>query len=96
MDAVGNIYFSENGVHRVRRITTDGIVSTFAGNGTGAFGGDDGPATQASLWEPWNLALDAAGNLLIADFRNHRVRRVTPAEGAQVAPGVTSIIVGCP
>lgn len=79
IDALGNIYFTESKVHRVRRITTDGIVRTYAGNGAGAFAGDNGPANQASLNEPWHLTIDSGGNLLIADFRNHRLRRVTPA-----------------
>jgi uncharacterized protein (TIGR03437 family) len=87
VDRAGNIYFTENSVHRIRRITTDGIVRNYAGNGTAGFAGENVPATQASLREPWHLTFDAAGNLLVADFRNHRVRRITPA-------GIISTVAG--
>ena len=52
------------------------VITTFAGNGAGAFGGDGGPAVNASLREPFNTAVDASGNVYIADFFNHRIRKV--------------------
>src|SRR5205807_7336960 len=55
------------------------IISTVAGNGSGSFSGDGGLATNASLNAPATVALDAAGNLSLADFWNNRVRKVTPA-----------------
>jgi sugar lactone lactonase YvrE len=79
MDSAGNLYLAEAGNHRIRKITPAGIISTFAGNGTPGYSGDGGPAINASLKAPWGLAMDAAGNLYVADLGNHRVRRITPA-----------------
>jgi len=78
-DGAGNLYIADTANHRVRRVTPDGVIRTFAGNGSVGSGGDGGPATAASLNEPQGVAVDAAGNVYIADTQNHRVRRVTPA-----------------
>ncbi|MGA7683470.1 MAG: SMP-30/gluconolactonase/LRE family protein [Terriglobales bacterium] len=75
-DTAGNVYFSDSGNQRVRKIDTHGKISTIAGNGTAGFGGDGGLATAAELSEPWGLAFDAAGNLYIGDVINERVRIV--------------------
>ena len=65
--------------HRVRKISPDGIITTVAGNGSGGFQGDGGPATEASLYYPKGVAVDASsGNLYIADWLNSRIRVVTP------------------
>ncbi len=76
VDASGNVYFA--GGQRVRKISSAGIISTVAGNGSYAFSGDGGPATNASFRDPQRLALDATGNLYIADTGNHRVRKIGP------------------
>ena len=78
-DSSGNLFISDTNHHRIRKVTPDGIITTVAGNGSQGFGGDKGPATDAKLNSPRNIALDAAGNLYIADNGNHRVRKVTPA-----------------
>src|SRR6201993_4521796 len=52
------------------------IIQTAAGNGTSAFSGDNGAAAKASLSEPFGVAVDAVGNLYIADTSNHRIRKV--------------------
>jgi len=76
-DSSGNLYISEiNSV--VRKVDTSGIISTVAGNahlGAG-YGGDGNVATAAMLDEPWEIAIDSSGNLLIADFVNNRIRKV--------------------
>ena len=77
VDAGGALYIADVDNHRVRRVAPDGTITTVAGNGTRGFSGDGGPATQASLAEPTGLALAADGTLYIADFANHRVRKVT-------------------
>jgi sugar lactone lactonase YvrE len=75
-DSQGNYYFAELSHHKVRKVDTNGVIVTVAGNGTGGFSGDGGPATQAELWEPRSVVVDASDNLLIADSRNGRIRRV--------------------
>lgn len=76
-DRRGNLYVAEAQAHRVRRIDgASGLITTVAGNGIAGYSGDGGPATKASLNEPQGIALDGAGNLLIADMGNHRVRKL--------------------
>jgi len=76
-DAVGNLYIADFYNSRVRKITTTGIISTVAGNGTAGFSGDGGNATSAEIEFPYGVALDAAGSLYIADGSNNRIRKVT-------------------
>lgn len=76
LDAAGNLYVADTYNHRIRRIGADGVITTVAG-GTYGFGGDGGPAVKASLSYPKTVALDAAGNLYIADCINSRIRMVT-------------------
>lgn len=77
-DAAGNLYVADTGNHRVRRISPDGVITTFAGSGQLGYAGDGGQATAAALNTPRGLAVDAAGNVYIADTNNHCVRKVTP------------------
>jgi sugar lactone lactonase YvrE len=77
IDAAGNLYFTDTGNQRVRRIdASTKTITTVAGNGVADFTGDGGPAAAASLDDPSGLVLDSSGNLFIADALNHRVRRV--------------------
>lgn len=77
----GGIYFCEYDGHVVRRVSTDGLISTIAGNGTAGFAGDGGPAAKASLNKPHEIRFDRAGNLYIADMANHAIRKVDMASG---------------
>ncbi|MDQ7004394.1 MAG: hypothetical protein Q9N67_10385 [Ghiorsea sp.] len=70
------IYVSELGNHTVRRFTIGGSIQTMVGTGIASFVGDNGSATLATLNQPTDIALDPAGNLLIADTANHRIRRM--------------------
>lgn len=79
VDAEGNVYVADTTRNRVRRFATNGVITTVAGNGRWGYGGDGGPATAASLYGPWGLAVDEAGNLYIADYVNDRVRKVDRA-----------------
>jgi len=76
LDAAGNLYIADQANNRIRMVTS-GIISTFAGNGTATFGGDNGPATSAQLNGPTGIALDSAGNLIIADTQNNVIRKVS-------------------
>lgn len=73
----GVVYVSDSLAHRVR-VIRGGIITTAAGNGEEAYTGDGGPGTNAALHAPTALALDGAGNLLIADTQNDAVRRLAP------------------
>jgi uncharacterized protein (TIGR03437 family) len=90
VDARGNLYLSDTDNHRVRKVDTAGIITTIAGTGTAGFSGDGGPAVAAQLNFPYGLAVDAAGNLYIADLANNRVRRVSP-DGAIVTIAGTGV-----
>ncbi|MGH8909881.1 MAG: caspase, EACC1-associated type [Egibacteraceae bacterium] len=89
--AVGTIYIADRGNERVRRVdlSSGGVITTVAGNGTQGFSGDGGPATAAQLNTPRDVAVDAAGTLYIADYDNHRVRRVDPSSG-----GIITTVAG--
>ena len=76
VDAAGNVYFADINNNRIRKVDTTGIITTVAGSGGFGFSGDGGPATSARLASPWNIDLDAAGNLYIADTGNNRIREV--------------------
>jgi len=79
VDAARNLYIADFGNHRIRKVSPSGTISTVAGNGVYKFGGDGGPAVSASLNWPVKVAVDAAGNLYIADIYNNRIRRVSPS-----------------
>ncbi|MBK6980993.1 MAG: VCBS repeat-containing protein [Betaproteobacteria bacterium] len=76
-DAAGNLYIADTDNHRIRRVGTNGIITTVAGNGVAASSGDGGAATAASIGKPCGIALDASGNLFIADEQFHVIRRVS-------------------
>jgi uncharacterized delta-60 repeat protein len=76
VDASGALYIADMANHRVRKVGTDGFISTLAGNGTAGFSGDEGGAHAANLDSPSGVAVDSANNVFIADSRNNRVRFV--------------------
>jgi uncharacterized protein (TIGR03437 family) len=76
IDGTGNLYISDPVNHRIRIVTTDGKISTFAGTGAAASNGDGGPATSAALRYPAGLAVDGGGNVFVADLNANRVRRI--------------------
>jgi len=77
LDRNGNLFFSDSGNNRVRRIDAQtGVITTVAGTGEPNFSGDGGRGIDATLNFPSGLAMDKSGNLYIADMNNHRIRRV--------------------
>jgi uncharacterized protein (TIGR03437 family) len=78
IDSSGNLYVADTVARRIVKFS-GGVYTTVAGNGKPAFGGDDGPGAQASLNAPMGLAVDASGNVYIADTLNGRIRKLTPS-----------------
>jgi len=78
LDSAGNLYIADTSNEAVRKLTPAGIISTVAGQGGAGFGGDGGLATRAQLSNPSGLAVDAVGNLYIADTTNNRIRMIAP------------------
>jgi uncharacterized protein (TIGR03437 family) len=77
-DTAGNLYITDTGNNRIRKVSTDGIITTVAGNGVTGSTGDGGPATSASLFGPWSVAVDGAGDIYIGG-QDYRVRKVSSA-----------------
>ncbi len=78
VDAAGNYFIADRDDHRVRKVDTNGIISTYAGTGVSGYSGDRGKASAAQLSSPTGLAIDSKGNLYIADRDNFVIRRVSP------------------
>lgn len=85
-DAAGNLFVTDQSNHTIRKITPAGVVSTFAGQ-VGSPGSTDGTGTAASFNYPRGICIDGAGNMYVADFFNHKIRKITPA-------GVVTTIAG--
>jgi uncharacterized protein (TIGR03437 family) len=94
VDSIGTVYVADADNNRVRKITPDGRIQTVAGSGVAGFAGDGGPAAAALLSHPYGLALDAQGNLYIADLGNARVRQVSPGGTIRTVAGGGTIVPG--
>ena len=95
-DGAGSLYISDAASHRVRKISTSGIITTYAGTGIAGFSGDSGPAASAQLNAPYGIAVDGGGNLYIADLGNARIRRVAPSGIIDTIAGGGSLPAGGP
>jgi hypothetical protein len=94
VDAAGNVYVTEGGVggnwgsHRIRKVSPTGVVTTLAGAELGGYA--DGTGAAAQFWTPAGVAVDAAGNVYVAEWDNHRVRKVSPTGVVTTLAGSTS------
>ncbi|HEX3743412.1 MAG TPA: hypothetical protein VHW09_05770 [Bryobacteraceae bacterium] len=86
-DAAGNIYITDTGNARVRKVDTSGNITTIAGTGTQGYSGDGGPGISAQVYDPWSIAVDLNGNVLFVDRSNQRVRQI-------VADGTINTVAG--
>lgn len=91
LDAAGNLYISDWGNARVRKVDTSGVITTIAGRGVTGFSGDYGPALDAQFSGISSIAVDKQGNVYVADTGNRRIRVLTPS-GASPPPGATPVI----
>jgi len=87
VDPAGGLFIADTSNHRIRRLSATGVITTVAGNGTAAFGGDGGPATSAALSGPRGMVANGAGGLFVADTGSNRVRFVS-------ASGIISTVAG--
>jgi len=88
VDLFGDLFVTDYGNNRVRKVSASGIITTVAGNGTAGFSGDGFPATSASLNGPHGVFLDASGNLFIADYSNNRIRKVSAVSAPISTQGI--------
>lgn len=77
VDDIGNVYVADGSNNKIRKITPAGVVTTFAGSGVS--GSEDGTGTEASFSYPGGVAVDKNENVYVADSRNHKIRKITPA-----------------
>ncbi|MCB4792555.1 MAG: carboxypeptidase regulatory-like domain-containing protein [Elusimicrobia bacterium] len=89
VDASANVYIADYGNHRIRKVTAGGIIMTIAGTGTAGYSGDGGNAALAQLNSPRGVAVDASGNVYVADNGNHRIRKVFIKQTGFVSGKVT-------
>ena len=88
-DTAGNLYVTETGASRVRKITPAGVVSVFAGSGVP--GSADGLGTAASFFFPHGIRVDASGNVFVADSLNRTIRKITPAGQVSTFAGLATV-----
>jgi hypothetical protein len=81
-DSAGNLYIADYGNSRIRKVNAaTGVITTVAGNGSGVYSGDGGPATSAGLVAPGEVIADSVGNLYITDYNGGRIRKVAAGSG---------------
>ncbi len=87
VDQYGNVYIADASNKRIRKVNTNGIISTIAGKGTSSYSGDGGEAINAEIASPWGIDVDDLGNVYVADFINNRIRMIN-------SHGIISTIAG--
>jgi sugar lactone lactonase YvrE len=94
VDSAGNVWIADTGNSVIREVTTDGNINTIVGNSYADYGGDGGTAIASSLNHPLGLALDAAGNMYIADQLNQRIRMVAATKGVITTTSIITTVAG--
>lgn len=81
VDAIGNVYIADQNNYTVRKVSSTGIITSYAGNGAAGYNGDGGRASVAQLNSPTSVAVDGLGQVYIADYGNNVIRKVGNATG---------------
>ena len=87
VDRAGSVYVADTGNNTIRKISSSGVVSTFAGV-TGSHGSADGTGSEARFWAPFGVAVDGAGNVFVADMANNTIRKITPKGAVSTLAGL--------
>ncbi|WP_161499358.1 NHL domain-containing protein [Flavipsychrobacter stenotrophus] len=93
-DVAGNIFIGDNWNHRIRKISTWGTISTFAGGAPMSFAGDGGPCADAELNLPMNIAVSPANDIYVSDYSNNRIRKINAAGTITTIAGGGSAVSG--
>jgi len=96
LDSAGNLYVADSGNNRIRKLASDGIISTIAGNGLHGYSGDGGAATNAELNGPNSLSVDSTGNIFVADTQNNAIRLLQPTGFSPSISAVTNAATNLP
>ncbi len=96
VDGQGNLFIATSTGNRVRKVDTSGTITTVAGNGSEGYEGDGGPATEAKLARPNDVAVDGSGNFYVADKGNNRIRKVDASGTITTVAGHGRLVAGGP
>jgi sugar lactone lactonase YvrE len=90
VDGSGNVYIADYGNFVIREVTTDGLIHTIAGNDTMGFSGDGDVATNASLYQPFGVAVDSSGNVYVSEYGDSRIRKFGPSTTTTTGTGTSA------
>ena len=94
VDAAGSLFITEYAAGRIRKVSAGGIITTLAGTGESGYGGDGGPAVNARLGSPAEIAADGLGNVYVEQVTTYRIRKITVATPTIAWPAPADIVYG--